>query len=802
MRGAQYVLAPQHVLSEAEKADLAAKGMVVLRPMPNGRYLVRRAPDSAVDANDNRVRSLDLITPERKIQPSAYRVASLGRAFVMLNVIFSDDVTFDDARTAIMAAGGALDDVLATEFLPPQRIRARVPPGNLPALASDDRVLTIYSGAQFIGRAYNASEQVVENVTPLKGAPYNLTGDGLVLSYFELGPGDAAHPEFGGRLINEYACQGTTDTTCNDIGNKSHATHTAGTMIASGVDPEAKGIAPQATLHGFRALCDGQTECGTNSGADWLATKQNTLKTIGSAADNNSWGVVLGWDRGDSGWVWYGYDEGIGGYEFTAAALDKAARVNGSLMVHSAGNEALVGGPQGAPFAHSHVDDNFKVIAGETFCYSQDGTGNDCPTTTCSAGANHCEIVRHPTHTPFGSVGLLASPKNILTVGAVDANKNIANFSSRGPTRDGRVKPEITAIGVGVKSSTPNNSYARENGTSMASPMVAGTAGLLSQLWKNTFGTPPAPVVVKSVLFAGAQDVGNAGPDYTYGFGFLNGKVSADLILADGGTGKRIRIDSVTQGAQYEVPMTVSSVQDVRIVLGWADPEVLILGDEFADKTLVNDLDLKVIDPSGAVVLPYVLDKTQPTAVATRGVNTTDNTEEVEIANAVPGVYRIEVNGTRVTTSSQQFVLIANSEVGTTVPPCVDPNEPNDTPTGAFGYLPSGEPTPGKICGQSDVDYFKVRTNSNDPIVVAVTGGDTPLRVSLSGPNVASATMDVPANGTNSIQTNLGLGISPLPTVDVFVKIEPIGTVGPGASYTITATYKYTPPPRRHAARR
>jgi len=801
LAGRHFLLQPQHVLSDAERAELAAKGCVVLRPMTNGRYLVRLAPDSTVDGNDIRVRSLEPVTAERKMQASAYRAASQGRTFATLNVIFNDETSFEDARAAITEAGGALVDVLATDFVPPQRLRAKVPSANVMKLAGDERVLTVYGGAQYRGVSHNQTQATAADVAPLQAAPYNLNGDGLVLSYFELGPGSAAHQEFGGRLIVEFTCRVTGDTTCTDFSNQAHATHTGGTLIASGVDPESKGMASAATLHGYRALCDGLTECGPNAGTDWLAIKEKTLKNIGAVADNNSWGVVLGWNRESGNWIWYGFDEGIGGYEFTDASIDKAARVNGALMVHSAGNEALVGGPQTAPFAHQHVDDLFKVIAGETFCYSADGSGTDCPT-TCSAGPTHCETARHPVHTPYGSVGLLASPKNILTVGATDLTKNIANFSSRGPTRDGRVKPEIAAPGTSVRSTLPGNSYGNESGTSMASPLVAGTAALLFQQWKRTFnGATPQPVAIKTLLIAGAQDVGNPGPDYTYGFGFLDGKASADLIVADGGSGKRIRIESAAQGAQFEAPMFITAVQNLRVVLGWSDPEVLVLGDEFIDNTLVNDLDLKVIDPNGNTVLPYILDKTQPAQAATRGVNTVDNTEEVEIPNAASGVYRLIVTGTRVT-SSQQFVLIGNGEVGTAVPPCVDGNEPNDTQTAAFGYLPSGQPTVGKICGASDVDFFKVRTNSNDPIRVTVAAGDTPLRVTLSSSIVPPATMDVPANGTNTVETSLGNLPSPLPTADVFIKIEPIGTVGANATYTTTTTYTFTPPARRRAARR
>jgi hypothetical protein len=71
----------------------------------------------------------------------------------------------------------------------------------------------------------------------------------------------------------------------------------------------------------------------------------------------------------------------------------------------------------------------------------------------------------------------------------------------------------------------------------------------------------------------------------------------------------------------------------------------------------------------------------------------------------------------------------------------------------------------------------------------------------LSSSIVPGATVDVPANGTNTVQTELGGSGSPLPTADVFIKVEPTGTVGAEASYTITATYTFTPPPRRRAAR-
>jgi hypothetical protein len=335
----------------------------------------------------------------------------------------------------------------------------------------------------------------------------------------------------------------------------------------------------------------------------------------------------------------------------------------------------------------------------------------------------------------------------------------------------------------------------------MSSPLTAGTAALMVQQWKKTFNALPQPVDIKTLLIAGAQDIGNPGPDYTFGFGFLNGKASADLVVADNAQGKRIRTDTIAQGAQVDMPMTLATAQNLRVVLGWADPEVLILGDEFADNTLVNDLDVKVIDPSGNPTLPYVLNKVDPTANATRGVNTVDNTEEVEIANAAAGVYHVIITGTRVV-SPQRYVLIGNGEVGNALPPCIDPNEPNDTQSAAFGYLSSGVLTNGRICSATDVDFFKVRTNSSNPIGVTVNAGDTPLRVTMSSNGTAFATMDVGANSSNTLQGSPASILPlPLPTVEVFVKIQPIGTVGTNAGYTLTTTYTFNAPPRRRATR-
>jgi hypothetical protein len=781
----QFIIQPEHVLSDDDKATLAAAGIDVRQALAEGRYIVRSNSAAALDSMGGLIRSAEPLSATRKLHPTALHQAAIGTRFARVSVIFDTDVAFDDARDLISATGGTLEELMSYEFEPMQRLVARVPSSRLTELASDVRILAIYGAPHLRMESENAISAELSSVTPLASAPYDLNGEGVVLSYFELAAADAAHREFTGRLNIHFTGGGESDA--------AHATHTAGTMIAAGLQPAAKGMAPAATLHGYDARS-----------SSYLTTKDRDLAPLGVIADNNSWGYVFGWCTEPSctnGWEWTGNEDLFGGYIDLNAAVDKTTRSKNVLFMQSAGNDAQKLGPTDAPFAHRHQDEDGETITDKTFCYSADGSGNDCPAAVCSVGAQFCEIIRHPVNAPFVSLGLLASSKNTLTVGAVSDATSIGSFSSRGPTRDGRVKPEIVARGVNVFSTLPGGAYGRKNGTSMSTPVVTGIAGLVAQQWRKTFaGASPLAGTIKTALIAGATDMGNAGPDYTFGFGLANAKATVDLIRDDNATGSRIRVLDATQGSQMEVPVTVLGTQNLRVTLGWSDPEVLVFNDDgTAGATLVNDLDVKVITPTGATVLPYVLDKNSVTSPATRGVNTVDNTEMVEIANAAPGAYRVIVSGTRITASSpQKYTLVTNAPMGTVTVPCTDATEPNSTAETAYGFLASSQSVMARFCTQDDIDFFKFRPDRPGTIKVVLTAVGTPLRATLTNESgTVNTTVDVEPGESRTLQASYAASTPSTFTVRVIAN----GNLVTGSSYSINATFPLSAPVRRRSAR-
>ena len=266
----------------------------------------------------------------------------------------------------------------------------------------------------------------------------------------------------------------------------------------------------------------------------------------------------------------------------------------------------------------------------------------------------------------------------------------------------------------------------------------------------------------------------------------MNAKSSVDLILADEGSGQRIRNLTFQQGQQQsvEVPIVVSATQNLRVVLNWADPAIALLGgDDVTQPALVNDLDLRVVDPSGHSHGAYVLDRGNVTTNASAGVNTTDNVEMVEIANAAPGVYRIVATGTSVTDGPQDAVLVTNVR---TARPCVDVVESpsgNDSADRAYGNLAAGQAVAAGLCAQGDVDFYKFVATKTGAMSVTITTGDTPVRATITG-NGISRTQDIPANSAATLNAD----VNTVPNT-ILLRIEAAGALGVEPQYSFTPEF-------------
>ncbi|HEV7779882.1 MAG TPA: S8 family serine peptidase [Chitinophagaceae bacterium] len=261
-----------------------------------------------------------------------------------------------------------------------------------------------------------------------------------------------------------------------------------------------------------------------------------------------------------------------------------------------------------------------------------------------------------PYPATFKSVlGGYQAAKNVITVGSTTLRGDVSAFSSRGPVRDGRVKPEIMAQGEFLASTWYFNAYSYNNGTSMAAPGVSGGLVLLVQGYRNLHGgLNPKNGLLKALLINGGLDKNNAGPSFTYGFGNMNLLRSYKMM-----ENNTYFTSTITQGSTQSQMINVpANTARLKILLYWQDPPASVM----AGQTLVNDLDLEVIAPVGPnPKLPLILNAAPGSVAnpAAPGADHTNNIEQVVINDPPAGNYDLNVIGTLIAQNpSQEYHLV------------------------------------------------------------------------------------------------------------------------------------------------
>lgn len=167
----------------------------------------------------------------------------------------------------------------------------------------------------------------------------------------------------------------------------------------------------------------------------------------------------------------------------------------------------------------------------------------------------------------------------------------------------------------------------------------------------------PIPSSLKALFINNAVDLGNPGPDYSFGWGLIDTKLAVDAIDRKDLIEDRINDESDPNsipigwapgnfpGSTDEYQISVSSgTPELKVTLAWDDPPPAAN----AAKTLVNDLDLYLLDPDGNKYFPWTLDPQKPESTATREkADTLNNVEQVYVKNPKAGLWKTVVDGTK-----------------------------------------------------------------------------------------------------------------------------------------------------------
>lgn len=244
--------------------------------------------------------------------------------------------------------------------------------------------------------------------------------------------------------------------------------------------------------------------------------------------------------------------------------------------------------------------------------------------------------------------------KNVIATANLDFRGLIRTSSSRGPSTDGRIKPDIAANGHNHVSTDETQGYMAFGGTSGAAPVVAGVMAMLHEAYEINHGESAKAALLKAMMLNTANDLGNKGPDFIYGWGSLNAYRAA-LGIEEG----RFLNEEISQDEQKTHSITIpENVAEVKIMTYWPDPE----GSTFSSVALINDLNTKLRSTDGTEYLPWVLDPTPDPAIlslpATKGVDNLNNMEQIAIDNPIAGEYTLEINGDQVPFGVNEYYVV------------------------------------------------------------------------------------------------------------------------------------------------
>ncbi|WP_245906990.1 S8 family serine peptidase [Reichenbachiella versicolor] len=526
----------------------------------------------------------------------------------------------------------------------------------------------------------------------------SLNGDGMTAHVWDGGIARATHQEYDGPGGNNRFSAG-------DGGSINfHASHVTGTIMASGVDADAKGMAPQANVIGY----------------DWNSdlAEMTSEAASGMIISNHSYGYRT---RNDAGQVllpqYY-----FGGYITESRDVDEILfNAPFYLMVSSAGNDG------------------------------EDNTATQNPT----GGFGFDKLTAYST----AKNNLVIASADDATVSANGTLQSvgISSFSSEGPTDDFRIKPDIAGNGRNVYSTYHqfDSHYASISGTSMSSPNVTGSLLLLQEHYSDLNGTVMRAATLKGLALHTADDAGVSGPDAVFGWGLLNTKKAAEAIT-DNGTLSMVEELTLSAGQTYTITVDADTDSSTPLMasISWTDrPGQPVTTVNSTTPVLVNDLDIRVTK-GGTTSFPYRLTSA---TTSSKSDNTVDPFERVDIGSA-SGTYTITVThkGSLVG-GSQNYSLIVTG-ISTTAAVC---NATVPTGLSATESTLSWNPVPG---ASYNIRYRQVGTSS----WTTVSTSSTSITLTGLTPETSyqAQVRSVCSSGTSSYSSSITFTTPGLPPVE------------------------------------
>ena len=486
---------------------------------------------------------------------------------------------------------------------------------------------------------------------------YGLTGANMKYGIVDGGNVLPTHQEFA-NITNRVILNNSS------LSNDNHATHVAGTSCAVGVEPQAKGVAPEALIYSydFYNATTNINDCGANS----------------INAVNNSWGLNRGWYySGDWDWLGFDYDFYIANYQTNPTLVEQDPWF-GKYTTYSETRDS-----------ESHTYPNMLLCwaAGNDRTDTGPSTGQDWYIRDSSFNWVLMDGNTYPAPNPdegFRTIGPYESSKNVLTVGAsIDSDGTTTNFSSWGPTDDLRIKPEVVANGELVFSciSSCDTCYASYSGTSMACPFATGCAILIQQFCQEQLSYFPISSTTKGCIIHGASVTGIPGNENingSHGYGLINMNNTLEFLdkVKTETEGFNLYNDIEITNSETEKLYTYENAVNGSLVvtLCWTDLPGVGNDDDFTqppdDKSIVNRLALYVEheDSTGTTTFYYPYRLAGYDANATMETSSTyddtkiisyDNTQKIIIpTNSLSGTIKVHVKrDNTLTGGSQKFSL-------------------------------------------------------------------------------------------------------------------------------------------------